>query len=628
MDLPKVFNKMPAQINFYSPIKEISLNSPQSVAIQAPDRAPLNYSNLVRQIQYCANSFKSMDLNHESRIGIVLPNGPEMASCCLGVMCSAVCAPLNPNYQADEFQFYLDDINADAIILPEGFETPAREVADKLGIKIIELITEEQKPAGSFRFANSEDFNISQDVHPEAENTALILHTSGTTSRPKIVPLTHKNLAVSAFNIKDTLQLTNADCALNMMPLFHIHGLVATLLSTLISGGRIVCTPGFQADSFPTWLEKFKPSWYSAVPTIHQAILALYESSSLQSYEFRFIRSSSSALPPATLTALRNLFNSPVIEAYGMTEAAHQMASNPLPPASVKPGSVGLSAGPEVAIMDKAGNILATGQKGEIVIKGENVTPGYENNPEANSSAFTKDWFRTGDQGYLDNDNYLFISGRLKEIINRGGEKISPREIDEALLEHDDVSQAVAFSVPHVSLGEDIFAAVVLKQNKTTTTEDLRAFLFKHLADYKVPSKIVLLDNIPKGATGKIQRLNLAKMLQDLLSSDYEAASSDNERLVLSVYEEVLSMDKIGIRDNFFASGGDSLKATQVISRINEQLEIDLPIPMLFKHPTPSELAHEIEIEINKKEQMMQSLIEEIDNMSDEEVERLLGNDD
>jgi len=312
-----------------------------------------------------------------------------------------------------------------------------------------------------------------------------------------------------------TLQLTAADRALNIMPLFHIHGLIAGTLAPLAAGSTIFCTPGFNALKFFQWMAECKPTWYTAVPTMHQTILARAAQNRevIAVHPLRFLRSSSSSIPPQVIAELEAVFNAPLIESYGMTEASHQMASNPLPPAVRKPGTVGVAAGPEIAIMDDSGALLPRGATGEIVIRGPNVTLGYENNPKANGEAFTSGWFRTGDQGTIDADGYLSITGRLKEIINRGGEKISPREVDEVLMDHPAVAQVVTFAIPHDKLGEDIGAAVVLKEGRQATERELREFVQSRLADFKVPRRILLLEEIPKGATGKLQRIGLAAKL-------------------------------------------------------------------------------------------------------------------
>jgi acyl-CoA synthetase (AMP-forming)/AMP-acid ligase II/acyl carrier protein len=354
---------------------------------------------------------------------------------------------------------------------------------------------------------------------------------------------------------------------------------------------------------------------------MHQSILAQAAKEATTKHpSLRFIRSSSAALPPQVMIELERIFDVPVIEAYGMTEAAHQMASNPLPPQMRKPGSVGIAAGPEIAIMDEAGGLLSSGEVGEIVIRGANVTPGYDNNPQANSTAFTNGWFRTGDQGRLDHVGYLFITGRIKEIINRGGEKISPREIDEVLLEHPSVAQAVTFAMPHPTMGEDVFAAVVLRVKATVKEQDLRNFALSRLAPVKVPSRIVIVPEIPKGPTGKIQRIGLHEKLAPMLRAEFTAPRSLLEELLSSIWTEVLKLDRIGVDDNFFQLGGDSLMATQVAVRIQNRLCVELSVSSLFRDPSIAALARMLE----EAHPSLVSLLNELENLSEEETLRLL----
>jgi oxalate---CoA ligase len=432
------------------------------------------------------------------------------------VACHAVTAPLNPGDRAEEFAFYLSDLRARALIVQQGADTPVRAVAAEQGIPIIELLPD-PTTAGDFTLVPPPGAKTTPNLPgPAAANDeALVLHTSGTTARPKIVPLTHANLAASARHIGQTLQLGPSDVCLNIMPLFHIHGLIAAVLSSLAAGGSVVCTPGLSGFRFFTWLRDVRPTWYSAVPTMHQALLDLAPrfSDVIATSRLRFIRSSSASLPPAVMTALEATFGVPVIEAYGMTEAAHQMASNPLPPAPRFAGSVGIAAGPDIAIMDADGGLLPAGSTGEVVIRGPNVTPGYENNPAANASAFNNGWFRTGDEGVLDGDGYLRLTGRLKEIINRAGEKITPVEVDNVLMQHPSVREVVTFAMPSRTFGEDVAAAIVLHQDAEADEEVLRSFVATRLAAFKVPRKIVFLEEIPKGATGKLQRIGLAQRL-------------------------------------------------------------------------------------------------------------------
>ncbi len=483
-------------------------------AIGAPERAALTHQGLRQLAQRTISDLNRMGIGRNDRVAIVLPNGPEMATAFIAIACGATTAPLNPAYRAEEFDFYLSDLGAKALMVQEGMDSPALAVAAARNIPLLRL-----KPgqvAGDFTLHGPDAAAPSaRGGFAEDGDIALVLHTSGTTSRPKIVPLSHINVTASAYHIGQSLMLTPDDVCLNIMPLFHIHGLIAATLSSIAAGASVVCTPGFNALKFFGWVEEARPTWYTAVPTMHQAILTRAERNReiISKGRLRFIRSSSSSLPPQVMEALEETFHVPVIESYGMTEAAHQMASNPLPPRQRFSGCVGIAAGPDVAIMDEDGTLLASGGLGEIVIRGRNVTGGYEANPDANAKAFTNGWFRTGDQGIIDEAGYLRLTGRLKELINRGGEKISPLEVDTIIMDHPAVAQVVTFAVPHDKLGEDVAAAVVLREGAVCDERELRDFVSARVADFKVPRKIIFLTEIPKGATGKLQRIGLAEKL-------------------------------------------------------------------------------------------------------------------
>ncbi len=476
-------------------------------------RATLSYAGLRALTERTVAALNGIGIGRGDRVAIVLPNGPEMAASFVAIAAGATTAPLNPAYKDDEFEFYLTDLKAKALVLQRGTDSPARAVAARLGVPVLELVPGDQ--AGDFTLEGGAPGAAAQPGLAGPDDIALVLHTSGTTARPKIVPLTQTNVTASAEAIARTLALTAGDACLNVMPLFHIHGLIAATLSSLAAGGAVVCTPGFNALKFFGWLDAERPSWYTAVPTMHQTILARAERNReiIARAPLRFLRSSSASLPAQAMKDLAMTFGAPVIEAYGMTEASHQMCSNPLPPRAQKPGLVGLPAGPEVAIMDDDGTMLPQGEIGEVVIRGPNVTKGYEANPEANAKAFHEGWFRTGDQGMFDEDGYLLLTGRLKEIIKRGGEQVSPLEVDGVLSEHPAVAQALTFSIPHAMLGEEVGAAVVLRDGMAVTERELRDFAAKQLADFKVPRKIVFLPEIPKGATGKLMRIGLAQKL-------------------------------------------------------------------------------------------------------------------
>lgn len=473
------------------------------------------YSELQHQISTIADGLYAMGIGRDSRVALVLPNGPEMAIAFLAVASCATCAPLNPSYTADDFAFYLDDLGVDALIVLAGIDSPARTIAQRLKIQILELRFDGHDPAGSFTIINTEGFADNGSVeYAHTDDVALVLHTSGTTGRPKQVRLTHANLCASAANIAATLRLTSDDRCLNIMPLFHIHGLIAAVLASIAAGSSVACTPGITGGSFFDWLDELRPTWFTAVPTMLQHILASASDfqAAIQRNPLRFIRSASAPLSPALMAALERCFNAPVIEAYGMTEAAHQIASNPLPPGLRRPGSVGLAAGPEIAICDEAGTLLPQGARGEVVIRGSNVT-NSDADPMIQNSVGVKGWLRTGDQGWLDADGYLFLTGRLKEIIKRGGETISPREIDAVIESHPGVHTAIAFGVPHRTLGEEIVAAVVKNGAMPIQESDILEWVRNKFGMTRVPRKIYFVADLPRTESGKVRRSELPRLL-------------------------------------------------------------------------------------------------------------------
>jgi acyl-CoA synthetase (AMP-forming)/AMP-acid ligase II len=433
-------------------------------------------------------------------------------------------APLNPAYREDEFRFYLEDTAARVLILPpHGAEEARRAAGDRLPIftadldaaGMVQLVAQPLTAATTAAVGTPQGLRGEPPAssQPAADDVALVLHTSGSTGRPKRVPLSHANMTVSAANIARCYALGPEDVAMCVMPLFHVHGLMASTLATLSTGGTVILPARFNPLSFWRVARDFGMTWFSAVPTIHQLLLARAADPTGRrpagSEKLRFIRSCSAALPPRVMRALETAFGAPVLEAYGMTEAAHQLTSNPLPPAGRKPGSVGRGTNVEISIMDAHGRHVPTGKRGEVVIRGSSVICGYENNPEANAAAFVDGWFRTGDQGCLDADGYLTLVGRIKELINRGGEKFSPREIDETLLAHPAVAEAVAFGVPHATWGEEVAAAVVVREPVSEAV--LLAYCSERLADFKRPKQIHITDTLPRTATGKIQRGAIAK---------------------------------------------------------------------------------------------------------------------
>ncbi len=471
-------------------------------ALVVPDGPSLTYARLRELTEQAARGLVSHGVTPSDRIAMVFPNGPEAVVMFLAASMVGVCCPLNAAYKEEEFRFYLEDTGARFLLVPPGEAAAARQALPSGG-RVIEVAVDE---AGAMKLGNGSSHHQVDSIDTSGPDaTALVLHTSGTTSRPKRVPLSHRNLTASAQNIIRSYEMSSDDVSLCIMPLFHVHGLVASVLATLGSGGTVVVPRRFNPFAFRPLIEATTPTWFTASPTPHQLILSrLQENRPRGSQRLRFVRSCSSALAPAQMALMEARFGVPVLEAYGMTEASHQMSSNPLPPGRRIPGSVGRGTGVEVAILNEAGEEMSGGESGEVAVRGPNVIDRYENNPQADASSFTQGWFRTGDLGKVDSDGYLRLLSRIKELINRGGEKIAPREIDEVLEAHPAIKEAVSFGVPHATWGEEVAAAVVLSE--PATEKELLKFCRERLADFKVPRHLHFVDAIPKTPTGKIQR--------------------------------------------------------------------------------------------------------------------------
>ena len=486
----------------------IQLAPGDSIAVVSPETGvTLTYDELRRQVTAAADLFASAGIGKGDRVAIALPNGIPILVCFLAASIAGTAAPLNPAYRHDEFVFYLADTNAKLLIVPpEGGEAALGAAGSRIPVYMAAIVD------GKVTFrdeSGTAPLPTLSAPDPDPDQIALILHTSGSTGLPKRVPIPHRNLAISAANIAAHYQLTPSDVSLCVMPLFHVHGLVASVLATLYSEGHIIVPGKFNALSFWRTVRDYGATWYSAVPTIHHLLLARAGGERPAGSEsLRFIRSCSAALSPDQMRQMEEVFGVPVLEAYGMTEASHQMASNPLPPHPRKPGSVGLGTGVHLGIMDAAGNIPSREyDAAKWLSSGASVVEGYENNPEANAASFTNGWFRTGDQGILDDDGYLTLTGRLKELINRGGEKIAPRELDEVLAHAIPRSPKPSASASRTRSGaRKLRPRLRCAPRFPQARPDLLAFCKERLADFKRPKKIHIVEHIPRTATGKIQR--------------------------------------------------------------------------------------------------------------------------
>ncbi|WP_442868873.1 AMP-binding protein [Bradyrhizobium sp. CCBAU 53380] len=544
---------------------------------------------------------RSAGVGRTDRVAVVLPNGPEAAVAMVTLAVGAVCVPLSPDFTYDEYKRYFADLNLAALLAHADPTLACRRAASSLGIRIIDVATRPGEGAGAFHIVRQRSQESPNDQLASSSDDAFILLTSGSTSRPKMVPLTHASVCLSARNVGVNLELGPRDRLLSVLPLFHGHGLISGVLAGLTAGSSVVCTPGFDPTVFFAWLREFRPTWYTAVPAVHQAILreAILHKRAARGSSLRLIRSASTSLARDTLCELEALFGVPVIDTYGMTEAATQITANPLP--RRKLGSVGRPAGPEISIVDTEGRRLPAGERGEIELKGPTITRGYDNDAAATASAFRKNWFRTGDIGYFDEEGYLFMVGRIKDIIHKGGQKVAPAEVEEALLSHPDVIDAAVFPVPHERLGAEVAAAVVLSRDAEVSAQNLRDFARKLLSGFKVPGVIHIVSEIPKGAGGKINRGQLAAALSAIQPStnqrgaDMVAPRSELECQLAAIWADILGSDQVEINQDIFALGIDSLAMTQMVLRLQERFGVEVSFEDIFSAPTVTALANRVE---------------------------------
>jgi len=570
-------------------LRQQALSRGAANAIEAIDGASMSYARLRDKATDIAASIAgavNTSDGRRPRIGLVQANGADMALALLGASIAGEATPFNPASKPAEFDAYFRACGIDALIVREDDTGPAVAIAEKLGLRLLRV-----SRGGDLAGLKAAHDAVSA---PAPDDIALVLMTSGSTGKPKIVPLSHRNVCVSAADVCRSMGLTPQDRCLCMWEQYHIGGLVDLLLAPLVSGGSVVVTSGFNAATFFELLHKRNPTWFQGVPTTLNELVvhAGRNPVAARPSSLRLIRSVAAALAPKLMLELEVLFGVPVIQTFGMTEAGPLISSTALPPAGRKPGSVGRSCGPQIRIVGVGGESLAAGETGEVAIRGPNVFTGYENDPDANATQFRDGWFHTGDIGHLDGDGVLFLTGRIKQLINRGGEKISPQEVDDALLDHPAVSEAAAFAIPHPTLGEDVAAAVVLRG--PVAAEDLRAFLSSRLAAFKVPRHVAVLERLPRNPVGKIDRLALAEAAASEIATGGRHVPPRNrlEEFLTRLWEKELGVTDVGIYDDFALLGGDSLSSLRVITAVETIIQTDVPDDV-FEHFSPIALLAE-----------------------------------
>jgi acyl-CoA synthetase (AMP-forming)/AMP-acid ligase II/acyl carrier protein len=593
--LPTTSHAAP-RVDVLSLLQASAADHERAVALHPLGCDSVTYRSLLLRVTALVDSLRACGVSggeNASRVAIVMANGPDLSIALLGSCCAGVAVPFNPAYRAEEYETYFTRTRVDFLLVASEETGPAVTVARQLGIRLLRLGLEvarvDEDPAGS----------MPSICAPNGEDLALIMLTSGSTGGGKIVPLSHRNLCTSSHEVCRSLELGPGDRCLSMWQQFHIGGVVDLLLAPLASGGRIISAGGFDAARFFELLAVAEPTWFQGVPTTLRELCHHAKAHQIDTLgsSLRFIRSVAAALPAAWMQEIEQRFGVPVIQTFGMTEAAPLVTSNRLPPGQRKPESAGISCGASVRIMDDHGRPLSTGERGPIAIQGDNVFAGYEGEPQANVDSFRDGWFYTGDVGYLDADGYLFLTGRVKEIINRGGEKISPEEIDHALLLHPAIAQAAAFGLTHPTLGEEVAAAVVLEPGLTTTQVDLQDFVAQRLAAFKVPRHVSFLSELPRCPVGKVRRRELADLaLAERSSAPRCAPRNPLETKLMELWASELDLDPdcFGIDDDFTELGGDSLSSVRILVAVQAMFGVKIPDHAVASFDTVRNMAAEL----------------------------------
>lgn len=555
------------------------------VAFEAADGTTVSYQESLLATDKLIVSLRKLGLTSADRVAFMAPRGPLGVIGFLAISSVAMCCPLNPRLKADELEATIDSLQVTALV-DVGANAVAQQVAERRGLPTLNLAAQTSRLEVGGAPLRARPV-VSSDL-ADAPEVALIMQTSGTTSKPKLVALTHKNILSAAAAIRDAFGLNGTDSCLNPMPLHHVHGLISASISSLLSGSRVICTDNFSTAEFERILQSRRPSWFTASPAMHLATLEHYKNAGRAPPRgcLRFFRSSSAPLPASAIGELEQLFDAPLVETYGLTETASMICSNPLPPGIRKLGSVGIAFGADIRIGDESGDTLPARGNGEILVRGPSVITHYGVSETPLPKTFFGDWLRTGDVGYMDEDGYLFIVGRTKELIKRGGLSIYPAEVDNALTSHSGVAEAVAFSIPHPTLGEELVAAVVARADASPTDVELRAHVARQLSTYKVPARVLVIAAIPKNETGKILRREMAASLAEHFRPRNVAPRSAVEATLLEVWNRVIDRGDFGVTDNVFLLGADPLRAERCAEILKSAHHLAVSTREIMANPT------------------------------------------
>lgn len=532
-----------------------------------------------------------IDIEH-SRIAFATPRGAAGLFGFLASIEVGTCCPIDAKMREAELADALNALAPDVVLLA-GAEPAVLRAADRAGIPAVAFSFDPVKmdckiaihaTCASVRTTRRQALLLRGEEAP-----AILMRTSGTTASPKLVGLSHANVIAATVAMKEVFGLVPHDICLTPMPLYHVHGLIAGALSALAAGSSVHCNETFSPQFFDRSLRDFEPTWLTAAPALHLAMCDFYSASGCAPgiSSLRRFRSSSAPLPPSSIALLEQLYQSPLLETYGLTETASTICSNLMPPRQRKPGSVGVPINAEMLILDEAGQPAATGIEGEILLRGAGVIEEYLGAQQ--QDAFWNGWLRTGDFGRVDEDGYLYIVGRKKEVIKRGGHSVFPLEIDNLITTHPAVAEAITFAVPHDTMGEDVIAAVVGKPGHTVDPASIKQLVSETMSSYKIPTRILVVDSIPRNSIGKALRREMPGLLESQLAPEAVAPTSTLERTLLELWQGILKRTDVGVTDNVFQYGADPLRAELAAGLIADRTGHRFPTRVLYASPTVRE---------------------------------------
>lgn len=587
-----------APVTLRAALTRIAQASPDRAAVLSTRFAPLDHRGLQQMIERTHRQLRLAGFGRDARIGVLLPEAPQAAVAIIAIACSAVAVPLDPRLGPAELDQFLQQLPLDALLIGSDGDQQGRAAAERHGLMLISAeAAEDGSPA--LRLAMPVAAQPAPDELPEPDAPAFILRSSGTTALPKLIPFTHRNMLTAARKWQRWFGLGAGDRCLCVSAPYYSHGLKVTILSPLLTGGSVAFPLSPAVVDLHEWFVSLRPSWYSAGPALHLAILeaARAHPEGLSAQRLRFASSGGAPLGQEIIDSFERTLGFPLLEHYGSSEAA-QIAANT--PNARKAGTVGRPWPETLSIVDEDGNPLAAGERGEIRVRGATVMPGYLGDEALNREVLRDGWFHTGDIGSLDEEGFLHLHGRLREVINRGGEKVSLSEVDAALLRHPAVAEAAAFGVPHQRLGQDVAAAVVLRPAMEVTGAELQRFLRDELVYFKVPRRVQIIEALPRGLTGKVLRHRLADAYVQQRNERARlatgaVAASQLEQDVLAIWRRLLKTEAVGPEDNFLDSGGDSLLATEMLTELEQMLGRVIPESLLIEAETARELAARLE---------------------------------